>query len=317
MKPVEKIKMQKIISKIEAVNFDENDIDSLFMKLRAYSSGFPVFREIADFVAHNDNRDRGLSNQALETMYLRIKFFLEYNSPKKALDLSTPFPLWIKRLMVFQVDKCDETILKSKFNVSRQRLKGRIENSFKNDKKNKIAVYKNGKLSKNTLDAIQHIMSFISANSAFSQDEMIDELVGVLKNNKVTFDEACLRSLSDKITICTLLLFHKSEFDIRGHKKARCEIAPEKESISHNMRFVDVDGNEVEHQEFFGKLSIRGAVTLKNDGKDLGITHDVMSTNLNVESWCSERLFRIEPLSQDIPNQELIIRTATLCQFFN
>ena len=37
MKQEEKIKAQKIIDKIETGNFDENDIDSLFMKLRPYS----------------------------------------------------------------------------------------------------------------------------------------------------------------------------------------------------------------------------------------------------------------------------------------
>src|SRR5690606_35211520 len=111
----------KIVDKIEAGDFDENDVDSLFMKLRAYSSDHRVFREIADFVAHNDNRDRGLANQALETMYLRMRFFLEYNSPKETLDLSQPFPLWIKRLMIFQVEKCEEGVLKERFNVTASR----------------------------------------------------------------------------------------------------------------------------------------------------------------------------------------------------
>lgn len=302
VKPAEKIKTQKIVDRIEAGDFDENDIDNLFMKLRAYSSGYRVFREIADFVAHNDHRDRGLANQALETMYLRMKFFLEYNSPKKVLDLSQPFPLWVKRLMVFQVDKCEEGILKEKFNVTASRLKSRIENSFKSDKKAKIAQYKDGKLSKESFEAIQHVMSFISGNSAFTQDQLIDELVGVLSSNRLRFDSDVIHSLSDKITLCTLLLFHQSEFDIRGHKKAHCVVAAEKNAISHNVQYVDVQGNPVERHETFGTLSILGTVTVKKDEENLGISHCVMSTNLDVESWCSENLFRIEPLSDEVPN---------------
>ncbi|MEI8654298.1 hypothetical protein P4S57_17195 [Pseudoalteromonas sp. Hal273] len=135
MKGIEKSKAQKLILKIEKGQFDENDIDSLFMRMRAYSNKMPVFREIADFVAHNDQRDRGLANQSLETMYLRMKYFLEYNSPKKSLDISSPFPLWIKKLMVLQVNKFKESVLKEKFNVTQQRLKSRIENAFKDDKK--------------------------------------------------------------------------------------------------------------------------------------------------------------------------------------
>jgi len=300
MKPVERSKTQKLIRKIETGNFDENEIDSLFMKLRAYSSGFPVFREISDFVAHNNLRDRGLANQSLETMYLRMKYFLEYNSPKKTLDLSSPFPIWIKRLMKFQVDKSDEASLRSKFNVTKQRLISRIESAFKNDKKRKIATYKQGKLSQETFNAIQYVMSFINGNAAFGQNDMIDELVLVLKNNKIIFDEKLLRSLSNKITICTLLLFHHSEFNFKGYKLGRCKISSEKESVSHNMMFVDADGNEVEHEENFGKLSVQGTITLKNDGKDLSIAHCIMSTELDAEIWCSEVLFHIESFSEEI-----------------
>lgn len=302
MKPVERSKTNKLIKKIETGNFDENDIDSLFMKLRAYSSEFLVFREIADFVAHNDLRDRGLANQSLETMYLRIKFFLEYNSPKKHLDLSSPFPIWIKRLIKLQVNKCDESSLRTKFNVTKQRLLSRIDNGFKDDKKNQVTTVKIGKLSQETVSAIQHVMSFINGNAAFSQKDMIDELINVLKSNKIDFDELCLRSLSNKITICTLLLFHKSEFDFKGYKPGRCEITCEKESISHNVRFVDADGNEVDNDESFGNLSIRGTITLDKDGRDLSIAHDIMSTELDAENWCSEALFYIEPFNDEIPH---------------
>ena len=302
MKPVERNKVQKLVSKIESGVFDENDIDGLFMKLRAYSAEFPIFREIADFVAHNDRRDRGVANQSLATMYLRMKFFLEYNSPKKSLDLGSPFPLWIMRLMKYQVEKTEETVLREKFNVTRKRLVSRIDNGFKVDKKNKVAVFKEGKLSEQTFEAIQHVMSFISGKSAFSQSELVNELIGVMNKNGVDFDDDTIRTQSDKLTICTLLLFHHAEFDYKGFKPGLCKIASEKESISYNTRFVDAEGNEVEHQESYGNLAIRGCVTLENDGKEISITHDVMSTDLNAEEWCTESLYHIEPMSEQTPN---------------
>lgn len=45
MKSIEKGKVQKIVDKIQSGNFDENDIDNIFMKLRAYSANFNVFRD--------------------------------------------------------------------------------------------------------------------------------------------------------------------------------------------------------------------------------------------------------------------------------
>lgn len=301
MKPIERAKAQKLVNRILSNEFDENDVDSLFMKMRAYSAGFPIFREVSDFVAHNDLRDRGIANQSLETMYLRMKYFFEYNSPERTLDISQPFPLWIKRLMKYQVYKCDEKQLREKFNVTRERLASRIDNAFKEDQKNKIAVYKNGKLSADTFRAIQHIMSFISGNPAFTQNDLIDDLVGVLTKNKISFDEQAFRSLSDKITLCTLLLFHNAEFDFKGHKKGSCHISSEHSSVSHNVRFVDPEGNEIEHKESFGNLAISGSVTIRKDGKDLSIGHCVMSTNLPAELWCADDLFHIEPLSENAP----------------
>ncbi|MDH5425651.1 MAG: hypothetical protein OEY29_11710 [Gammaproteobacteria bacterium] len=302
MREIERNKTQKLIRKIETGVFDENDIDILFMKLRAYSIEFPVFREISDFVAHNDLRNKGISNQSLETMYLRMKFFLEYNSPKKTLDLSNPFPLWIKRLIKFQIGKIDEEILRNKFNVTKHRLISRIENGFRNDNLNKIATYKQGKLSSETFNAIQHAMSFINGNPAFTQSDMINELINVLKKNKIIFNENSIYALSNKITMCILLLFHKVEFDFKGYKPGSCEIACEKELIAHNIKLVDDNGNEVEHYESFGNLYISGKITLNDNGKDISISHSIMPTDLDTETWCNENLFHIGPLSEDIPN---------------
>lgn len=300
MKLVEKVKAQKILDKIESNNFDENDVDSLFMRLRAYSHSYKVFREIADFVAHNDLRDRGITNQSLETMYLRMKFFIEYNSEGKTLDLSRPIPSWILTLMQFQVDKCLESVLKQKYNVSAPRLKSRIVNSFKINKKEKTVYYKQGKRSQNTFEAIQYVMSFVSGNPIFTQDQLINELVGVLEYNGFDLTASNIYSLSDRITLCVLLLLHKAEFNIRGHKTASCNIQAEKQSILHDACYVDVEGKPVEHHESFGNLSILGSVTVLKDGRDLNICHQIMSTNLSAESWCSEKLFTIESLDSGL-----------------
>ncbi|HDY7526498.1 TPA: hypothetical protein RQJ54_004464 [Vibrio vulnificus] len=302
MKLIEKNKAQKLVEKIQANQFDENDIDSLFMRLRAYSKGKYVFREIADFVAHNDARDRGLANKSLKTMYLRMKFFLEYNSPKKFLDISSEFPLWIKRLMLLQVDKFDENNLKDKFNVSKERLKTRIDNGFKEDKQAKTAILKNGKLSSDTFNAINHVMSFLISQPAFTQKELISELIYVIQANGLNLDRDLFFLQSDKITLCTMLLLHNASFDFKGHKPGYTRISCEKEAISFNTRFVDTEGNVVENNETFGKLSINGYVILDNNGVDVTMVHPLMQTDLDASDWCCEDMLTIQPWSEDYPN---------------
>jgi len=70
MKASEKAKAQKVLDRILAGCFEENDVEILFMKLRGFSSGHRVFQEVAHFVAHNNIRNRGFLHQALERFYL-------------------------------------------------------------------------------------------------------------------------------------------------------------------------------------------------------------------------------------------------------
>lgn len=315
MKPIEKAKAQKLLLKLESGNFDENDIDNIFIRLRAYSHGNRIFREVADFVAHNNERNQGVSAESLEAFYLSFKYFLEYVSPKKSLDIRNPFPLYIKKLMKYQIDKCKDVDLKEKFNVTKQRLKSRIDTVFSEDKQNKKAFMKKPKLSEDTLKALQHILGFIGSHPAFDQDQVISELLAVIKANRLNINEDELLKYSDKIAACVALLLHDTTFEYGAHKQGHCKVSCEKTSISYNQTFVDQDGNPVEYKESFGNLQVLGHVVLENDGKDLTVCYPLMTTNLSVEDWCDDDMFVIEPKTEDHPNylHRKIIFDQELC----
>ncbi len=308
MKLIEKIKAQKIVDKIQSNQFDENDIDGLFMRLRSYSKEQYIFKEIADFVAHNDARDRGLANKSLETMYLRMKYFIEYNSPNKSLNISSEFPLWIKKLLLLQVDKFDESELREKFKVSKQRLKCRIDNGFKEDKRAQTAILKNGKLSTETLSAIGHVMSFLISKPAFTQEEIISELICVIQYNGIDIDIDLFLLQSDKIILCVLLLLHNAIFDFKGYKPGYTRIGCERETISLHTGFID-NRNEVVNNESFGKLCINGYVVVDRNGADITLVHPLMQTNLDASHWCHDSMFVIQPRSYDTPEH--------LCETFS
>jgi hypothetical protein len=301
MKEIEKIKTKKLLEKLENGNFDENDVDNLFMRLRAYSQGNKIFREVADFVAHNDNRNRGITNDSLEAFYLSFKYFLEFTSPKKVLDIGTPFPLYIKKLMKYQVEKCEETELKDKYNVTKQRLTKRIDKLFSEDKENGLATLAEATISTETFGAIQHLLSFIGSKSAFDQKQVISELIKVAKANKFSLNERNILDNSNRITICIMMLLHDATFDFAANKKGFCKISCEKISIPHAMRFIDSNGNSVPHNESFGNLHVLGHVILEHEGKDLTVCYPLMSTNLSAENWCDDEMFAIEPINEKLP----------------
>lgn len=286
----EKSKAQRIIEKIESGNFDDNDVDNLFMRLRAHCADNEYFREIADFVAHNDERSKGVAVKSLEALYLSFKYFTEYISTKKTLDISQPFPLYVKKLMKYQVEKCNENDLRAKFKVTRQRLCSRIDNLFKEDKATKT-VSLNSKIGSETLAALQYITGFIGVQSAFTQDDLLMQTLLVLSQNGLTFDEKNIVDNFDKITLCILVLLHNTAFNINSHRPARCEVSCDKVAVIRNMNAVNESGEVVVINEEFGCLNINGLIPILNNGNEINICYSLFSTNLRVDYWCDSTLF--------------------------
>lgn len=302
MKPLEKVKAQKTLRKIETGDFNENDIDSIFMALRAYSHGNKVFREVADFVAHNDKRNKGLTTESLEALYFSFKYFNDYVSPKNPLDITAPFPLYIKKLMKYQVDKCDETYLKNNFNMTRQRFKSRIDNIFSEDKKKHLAFLKKPEIPRNILDVMNYVMGFIFSRPAFDQDQVISGLLDVIQINKLDVNIAKILEYSDKITICVMLLLHNTKFEYGILNQGYCKISCENPSIPYNQVFIDKDGNPIEHKDSFGSLQVLGYVELDSDGKPLVACYPLMTTNISAEKWCDEDMVTIEQIGEHSPD---------------
>lgn len=288
MKASEKIKAQKMVDKIQSGIFDENDIDNLFMRLRAYSAGFRVFRESADFVAHNDARDRGLLNESLQAFHLSFKYFLEYGMPgARSLDVSKPIPIYIKKLMKYQVDKCKPEDLREKFNVTRERLKSRIDNLFKDDKKNKTTQLQDFKLGRDGLATLQHLLGFIGSVPAFTGEDLAKDLIAVLRHNKLVFDEATIISQHPKIILCVMLLMHQTKFILESGATGECRICGE------NTR--KVDGQDTPPEDTgadSGVIQILGTVSLvRPDGSPMKVSYPIFLSGLQIIDYCDASLF--------------------------
>ncbi|TMX39771.1 hypothetical protein DA096_26150 [Vibrio rotiferianus] len=291
MKALEKNKAQKLVKKIQLGKFDENDIDSLFMRLRAYSDDYPVFREVADFVAHNDERHKGLTNDSLGVLYLQMKFFFSYQAHKRKLDVTASFPLWIKKLFLLLIKKIDEDEIKKNLKVSRETLASRIENGFKTDKKTGTAVLKQGTKSQQTFEMVKFIMMTLHTGPVFTQDMLISDLVGVMKKNDIEIDSEVFIAQADKVTLCVLLLLHNARFDCTDHKPGLAKIGCD----TKHVLLSEERGNELsETSKPFGNLNIEGYVVIDNKGKDVTVQSRLIETNLEVRSWCSGNMFSIK-----------------------
>lgn len=298
MKAAEKAKAQKIIDKIQDGRFDENDIDNIFMRLRAYSGEYRVFREVADFVAHNDVRKKGITSASLEAFHLSFKYIIDYDVKKKTLDVSKPIPLYIKKMMKYQADKFSEELW-TKFNVTPEELKSRIDKYFKDDKKAKttqLQRLKDG--SPEDFAPIRHLFEYVRVEPAFDAASLMQDLLGVLTWNKLVFQESAVIAQQPAIILCVMLLMHQTKFEFDDDMKGECRISTEHLDLKVGQPFSG-----------FGGLQVRGSVNvLHPEGMTFPLEFSIFESGLQAEEYCdvslllqhnaqadfSERLVRVD-----------------------
>ncbi|MBJ2206697.1 hypothetical protein JFT33_08890 [Pseudomonas carnis] len=301
----EKRKLEKTINDIASGNFDERDVDQLFMGLRAHSEGYFAFREIADFVAHNDLRNKGFINNSLEAMYLSMKYLIDFTLKNIPLDLTKPFPAYIKKHFKYQINKIEEETLRKDLNLTQSRASSRIDNLFTENQKTKTAELKRDHIKDNDKKLIEYLIGRVIARPTYTAEELISELLAVLKLNNLEVDTQRLKSQTDKITLCILVLIHNTKYEINAEKHALCKIQCEHSSIPYNTRYVDIDGQEVHIEHSFGNLCINGEVSVPNGEHESIISHAILKTNLSVSSWCSDEMFSIKTHDHDFQTNEI------------
>jgi hypothetical protein len=223
MKLSEKVLIQKIIEKIEKGIFDRNDIDMLFIRLRAYSSEFSVFKEISHFVAHNEKRDRGQITEGIKMFYYTFLFLYNYEMMNKKLDIKDSIPGYLKKVIINEIKKCDKFKLRQYFNVTKDTLINRIENIFIGNHEDGI-IYPKRPLSNDTYNAIIFLLRNIKIKPLFTEGQILDSMMEVLKNNDISYNSEKILIQKDKIIMCILILIHHTNFDIGINKKIFCHI---------------------------------------------------------------------------------------------
>ncbi|MDD1976965.1 hypothetical protein [Pseudomonas tussilaginis] len=224
MKLAEKVKAQKLLKNIESGSFDENDVEMLLMRLRPYAGDNHVFREAADFVAHNDERYKGLVNHSLDGIALSMKFFQEYGMDGKApLDMTKEFPGYIKSFLLYQTDKYPEAELREKCSLSRRQAREIINDVIKNSPTAGYCVLKEN-LKPKKLELLRLLFSMVISKPVFTRGQFLSELKRVVYENDIELDEAKFDAQADAIIVLFALLIHEVPFKLSFGCNAVCHL---------------------------------------------------------------------------------------------
>lgn len=285
MKISEKIKVEKIISKIQNSNFDENDVEGLFMKLRAYTDS-PIFREIADFVAHNDERDKGIVGGEIEAISLGVRFIKEFDTANKQLRIDQEFPAWVVKHLEYQINKSSNEYLMEHFKTSKKSLKSKIEKSFKINKKKRIAQLSVRNTGSTTKDAIEYLMGSVTFKEKLTQFSIFNSLLETLNLNKIDYDSTDFGAQENKVIIAILNLIHNTSYKISGNISGECKIGCD----DYSPTSVSIANGG----EGFGNLTLTSYVPVMVDGQRLVMMTPVITTELAVKDWLTDSMFYTE-----------------------
>lgn len=293
-------KLSQIIQRIEAGYFDENDVDNLLMKLRAYAGDKTIFLELAHYVAHSNARDRGLAQQSITAFVDSIQYFQEYVSENRPLDLSAPFPAYIYRLFLSQARLSDERRLKAEHKMSHASLIRKIEANFSIDKKTSTCSLRNNKGGVELLAALQFITGFIHSRAAFHVRDFHMELKDVMRVQKVPFDEVAWDAQTDRISLAILCLVSNTEFLLANGGQANCKLETESHfRLLRGQRRLPT-GSMTSEPTCFGRLMILGEATVNSANKaPVRISFPLIDTDLDPHEHCDHKLFVRDQAPED------------------
>lgn len=292
-------KLNQTIGRIQSGQFDANDIDNLLMKLRPYAGTGRIFLEVAHFVAHPDARDRGIAQESMTAFADSMRYFMEYVSEKRPLDLGAPFPAYIYRLFLSQIRLSDERRLKAEFRMSHASLIKKIESNFSVDKKAGTCSLRTDKGGIELIAALQYVTSFIYSRPSFHIHNFHQELKKVMRAQGVNFDEQAWDAQNDRISLAILCLMSNTTFVLADGSPATCKLETENHfRILSGQRRLPI-GTVTSEPSSFGNLMILGEVTIKGRKGPLRVSFPLITTDLNPHQRCDPSLF----LRDHTPNE--------------
>jgi len=289
----ERVKLQPLVHRIESGAFDANDIDVLLIKLRPYAKRKAVVREVADFVAHSDVRNRGVACDSMTGFADAMRFFVEYGNSRQALDLNRPFPSYIHRLFLSQTAMAEEAELRRRFHLSQESLLRKIESNFTIDKTLRLCSLRPGKGGHEFVAALQYVLGFIHSRPAFEISEFHSQLLELLSEMHIQFDAKQIAAQADKVSLVLLCLLSGTEFVLPDGDTATCAL-----STNHHFRILVGQrrtpiGEVTSEPSQFGSLQISGHIQVLDHGRSLNVVYPVVTTDLSPCDHCDASLFEV------------------------
>jgi hypothetical protein len=246
-----------------------DDFKALFLDLRFRSRGRKRFRDMADYIAHREVRDRGMIAELVRDIFVSARVFMKF-----AMG-DVPSSEEARAAGHANLRLVTDRAIAQDCAMSRKAAEAAIDRA--------AAMLDCGLLpSDRDKFVFNRYANRVKWHPAFYDHELLDEFVAVLLANKLLLpgEERVLRGLGERLTLYILSLLHGSEI-----------------ALSTNERVVLQAG-------FFNEdrwLEVKAYLTFSDLGKPIYMPLCVFLTGLRPEGRCDAELLASEAHGWDMP----------------
>lgn len=261
--------LRRRVEKILEGTARPEDFRSLFLDLRFRTKGRARFRDVADFIAHSDLRDRGQVAELVRDIYSAARVF------NMILSGIVPSPAEARAAAHANLRLTTDDLIASYCAKSRKAAAAAIDRAT--DALN-AGLYP----SASDVHVFNTFANRLKWHPAFLDHELLSEFLAVLTEAKLIRpgEEDILRSKGPQLSLFVLVLLHGSEVE-----------------VGENDRVVLQAG-------FFNderRLEVKAYLTFNDFKKPIYMPLAVFLTDMQPEGHCASDLIASEPHGWDMP----------------
>lgn len=221
--------ISKVLKKIENGTFLQDDIRLLFTQLRPHSKDYDLVWEMACFMAHPEERDRGVFQRALDSKYARIIYGKVFGTPNsKKISPYLMNSNLFDCLLVEGIKDTDSAELLNEIGMNQEQAIAKLNRAYIKQGKTRYLRANESLSGLNPIfKSVLYQMRFFAA---IDNERLFDQL-------KVLIDEVCkhlglstdvyklLELHRNDILVCIICLLHSHEFLLFDGEICRCTIS--------------------------------------------------------------------------------------------
>lgn len=161
--------------------FVVDDLKTLFLSLRFRSYGRKLVKEIGDFVAHADERDRGIATDLFSPFIAHVRFQMPYyREPVDLGDLPASFP----DVLTYNLDRIEAQTIYRDTGFRPKQAKRKFPDLLRKFSKKPDGRYRQTvKLDQDETKLLSVLIGYVVVKAAFTDSDLIREFIETLVKN--------------------------------------------------------------------------------------------------------------------------------------